>query len=67
MEGPSKCWFKKNGHVHLALRACDLPMVSYVRAKATVQLLSLYWRVFFKKDGGLFFVGIVEEWEGHVW
>ena len=57
----------KNVSVHLAPRARDLPMVSHVRAKATIQLSSLYWWVFFKKDGGLFFVGIVEEWEGHVW
>jgi hypothetical protein len=57
----------KNGHVHLAPRARDLPMVSHVRAKIIVQFPSLYWRVFFKKDGGLFFVGIMEEWESHVW
>ena len=42
-------------------------MVSHVRAKVTVQLPSLYWRVFLKKDGGLFSVGIVEEWESYVW
>ncbi len=57
----------KNGHVYLAPRARDLPMVSHLRAKITVQLPYLYWRVFFKKDGGLFFMGIVKEWEGHVW
>jgi hypothetical protein len=32
-------------------------MVSHVRAKTTVQFSSLYWRVFFKKDGGSFFCG----------
>jgi hypothetical protein len=31
----SNVWLK-NGHVHLAPRACDLPMVSHVRAKITV-------------------------------
>ena len=32
-------------------------MVSHVQAKTTVQFPSLYWRVFFKKDGGSFFCG----------
>ena len=58
----SNCWLK-NGHVHLASRACDLPMVSHVRAKITVQFSS--WRVFFKKMVAQFSVEIVEEWEGH--
>ncbi len=49
----------KKGHVHLAPRARDLPMVSHVRAKITVQFSSWYWRVFFekKKDGGSVFCG----------
>ncbi len=55
----------KNGHVHLAPPARDLPMVSHVRAQITVQFSS--WRVFFKKRKMVahFSVEIVEEWEGH--
>jgi hypothetical protein len=37
----------KKGHVHLAPRARDLPMVSHVQAKITILLSSLHWRVFF--------------------
>ena len=47
----------KNGHVHLAPRAHDLPMVSHMRAKITVQFSFLYWWVFFKKSDGSFFCG----------
>ena len=63
--GPRSNVGLKNGHVHLAPRAHDLPMVSHVRAKIIVQLPFLYWRVFFKKKMVvyfiIFFVGIVEK------
>jgi hypothetical protein len=62
--GAQSKYLLKNGHVHLAPRARDLPMVSHVRAKNNCFsfLLSGY---FSKRKMVAYFSGeIMEEWEG---